>query len=121
MRKLTPEQFKSFIDKKEINEIILSSMYWDTKQYTDNTLFFGLNFDSMNIVLPRNTETISKELNIGMPYIELRNNIGGYVQIYRIKEIKYNKTTFEYEIVIICEKVQHNKDKEYRLLLSCTT
>ena len=121
MRKLSPEQFKSFIEKKEINEIIFSSIYWNTKQYTDNTLSFGLKFDSINIVLPRSTEKISKELNIGMPYIELRNTFGGYVRIYRIKEIKYNKVTFEYEIVIICEKVQHNKDIEYRLLLSCTT
>lgn len=121
MRKLTPEQFKSFIDKKEINRIILSSIYWDTKQYTDNTLSFGLKFDSVNIVLPRNTETISKELNIGTPYIELRNSFGGYIRIYRIKEIKYRKVTLEYEIVIICEKVQYNKDIEYRLLLSCDT
>lgn len=121
MRKLTPEQFKSFIEKKEINEIVLSSMYQDTKQYIDNTLSFGLKFDSVNIIIPRNIEKISKELNIGMPYIELQNIFGEYIRIYRIKEIKYNKSTFEYEIVIKCEKVQHNKDIEYRLLLSCDT
>lgn len=117
MRKLTPEQFKSFIDKKEINVIIFHSAYQDRKEHTDNTLLCCFKFNSIEIVIPKSTEKKCNELNIGTPFIVLKNNIGEHLQIHRIKEIKYKKTTFEYEIIIVCEKVHHVKDKEYRLLI----
>lgn len=117
MRKLTPEQFKIFIAKQEINDIIFHSAHQDRKEHTDNTLLYCFKFNSIEIVLPKSTEKKSNELNIGTPFIVLKNNSGEHLQIHRIKEIKYKKTTFEYEFIIVCEKVHHDKDMTYRLVI----
>lgn len=124
MRKLSPEQFKSFIEKKQFNEICLTSTNfpktkWDIKPYTDNTISFFFKFNSIEIILPKSTEKKCDELNIGTPYIVLKNDNKKNICIWRVKEIKYLKTIFEYEFIIVCEKAHHDKDITYRLVIGC--
>ncbi len=122
MRKITPEEFKAFIDKKQFSDIYLTSSnfpktIWDIEPYTDNTILFTLHFNSIEIILPKSNESKNNDLNIGSPFMALKNDNNESIYIYRIKEVKYIKTTFEYEFIIVCEKVNHNKDITYRLVI----